>query len=208
MNIEFNSERWLSLKDFPNEIWKDIYFESRGILYDYRGLYQVSNYGRVKSLERITYYKHKLNEIILRGRIDKNGYIIYTFSKFLEKRLDIKAHRLVAFMFIPNPNPNFLNIVNHKDENKQNNFVDNLNWTTIKENNNFGTKRQKLSKPVKQFDINGNFIRDWASAYEVQKTLGYDSSGIAKCCKHKKPHYKGYIWEYSINEISRKVKEV
>lgn len=101
------------------EIWKDIP--------EYEGLYQISNYGRVKSLN----YRRMNKENILKPRVDKKGYIHYALKKNKMTK-EYKAHRLVALMFIPNPCNK--KQVNHKDFNKQNNFVDNLEWCTNGEN--------------------------------------------------------------------------
>ena len=179
------------------EIWKDINFIDNGIKYDYTSLYQISNYGRIKSLRRITHNNHIIEEKILKTRIDKDGYEIATLYKVWEKRKDFKVHRLVAFMFLENKNPKKLNIVNHKDGNRANNLVTNLNWFTTKENNNYGGANLKLSIPVEQYDINGNFIRYWNSANEVKKVLGYDNSSITKCCKGKLKTSHNYIWKYA-----------
>ena len=133
------------------EIWKDI----KG----YEGLYQVSNLGRVKSLERIIINsigkKKTVNEIILKPiQISKNiTYVRVNLCKNGIKKL-YSVHRLVAEAFIPNPNN--LPEVNHKDENKQSNFVyinengtvdlekSNLEWCTAKYNMNYGTARERM----------------------------------------------------------------
>lgn len=109
------------------EIWKDIF--------NYEGLYQVSNTGKVKSLERKSFNGHVLitnKERFLKFGNNGNGYLFVNLSKDnTQKRLYV--HRLVAFAFIPNP----LNkeTVNHKDGNKLNNCVENLEWCSQKENN-------------------------------------------------------------------------
>lgn len=117
-----------------DEVWKDIE--------GYEGLYQVSNLGRVRSLN----YNHTGEIKLLKQDISHNGYkraMLYKDGKM--KRYLV--HRLVAMTFISNPDD--LPIVNHKDENKTNNNVNNLEWCTYKYNNNYGTKKEKLSKSMK-----------------------------------------------------------
>ena len=111
-----------------NEIWKDIF--------NYEGLYQVSNTGKVKSLERKSFNGHTLiknKERLLKFGNNGNGYSFVNLSKN-GKQKQLYVHRLVASAFIPNP----LNkkTVNHKDGNKSNNCIENLEWCTQKENNN------------------------------------------------------------------------
>lgn len=124
------------------EIWKDI----KG----FNGIYQVSNLGRVKSIDRWIEYKSKngnLSRKLIKGKIftdcfDKGGYRSVTFS-YNSKNYYFSVHRLVAQTFIPNPDN--LPQVNHKDENPSNNCVDTLEWCTAKYNNNYGNHNQKLS---------------------------------------------------------------
>ena len=113
------------------EIWKDI----KG----YEGLYQVSNMGRVKSFN----YKNTGKEGILNGSKNKRGYKIVHLCKN-GKANHYLVHRLVAIVFIPNPN-NYPE-VNHIDENKTNNYVDNLEWCDGKYNLNYGTRNKRISK--------------------------------------------------------------
>lgn len=124
------------------EIWKDIK--------NFEGYYQVSNLGRVRSLDRIIVYnngrKHIHKGKILNLKPKKTGYI----DVYLQKQFDSKnflLHRLVAEAFIPNPN-NYP-IINHKDENPSNNCVDNLEWCTYEYNNNYGSRNSKLSNSRK-----------------------------------------------------------
>lgn len=111
------------------EIWKDI-DEIKGI--DYTGLYQVSNLGRVKGLK---------NKHILKQRLKNNGYCVLTLCKENKPKTYL-VHRLVAEAFIPNPN-NYPQ-VNHKDEDKTNNCVDNLEWCTKEYNMNYGTLIERM----------------------------------------------------------------
>lgn len=120
------------------EIWKDIYFVENGVEYDYRGLYQVSTHGNIKSL-----YQNGKERIL---KLDKNekGYLrtnLYKNGKIKKFRV----HRLVAHMFLTDSY--FENAqVNHKDENKENNHVSNLEWCDNKYNNNYGTRKIYYSK--------------------------------------------------------------
>lgn len=111
-------------------------------------------------------------------------------------------HRLVAKAFIPNPDN--LPMVNHKDENKSNNCVSNLEWCTNNYNLNYGTARQRIFKTIEknggykvrsiiQRDLNGNIVREWSNATAAAKELGIDCSRILVAC-HKS--YKGFLWEF------------
>ena len=184
------------------EIWKDIQ--------GYEGLYQVSNLGRIKSG-----YK----SIILQPGVCR-GYLIVNLYKD-KKGLSQKVHRLVAQAFIPNPENK--PTVNHKDGNKQNNCVSNLEWATIKEQNNHALKlglmenakkiraknmknitikylkkrSEKLKKPVNQYDLNGKFIKMYSSAFEACKINNFNNpSNIRNCCQGTTDTAYGYKWNY------------
>ena len=165
-----------------NEIWKDID--------GYEGLYQVSNKGNVKSLKWG-------KERILRPVIDRYGYYyIMLYNDSVRKRF--KLHRLVAQAFIPNPENKPQ--VNHKDENKLNNCVNNLEWSTAKENSNYGTRNERmgysLCKSILQYSKFGDFIKEWQSAVEVKRVLDINKSNITQCCKGKLKSSGGFIWRY------------
>lgn len=116
------------------EIWKDIS--------GYEGLYQVSNLGNVKRLERICNDGRIVKEKTMKTTIANNNYKMVIFE-INSVRKGFLVHRLVAQAFIPNPDN--LPQINHKDENKLNNCVDNLEWCSAKYNNNYGSKPHKMS---------------------------------------------------------------
>ena len=164
------------------EVWKDVF--------GYEGLYQVSNIGRVKSLK---YGKER----ILKPLKDGGGYIFVHLCKNGERKM-YKIHRLVAFTFLTNPQN--LSDVNHKDEDKTNNSVQNLEFCDKKYNCNFGTRNQRIaekhSKPVLQFTKSGEFVREWKSGMDVQKNLGYTQTNISACCLGKYKSAYGFVWKY------------
>lgn len=174
------------------EVWKDIA--------GYEGLYQVSNFGRVRSLERVVQHMHsgkltlpsKLKEPSFDGR-----YLFVVLSKD-GKRKQFSIHRLVAETFIPNPDG--LPCVNHKDENKTNNHVDNLEWCTYKYNTHYGTNieraRKKKGKAVNQYDLHGNLVNSWESLAEAERAAGYDHRRTSRAALGQRKTAYGYIWRY------------
>lgn len=175
----------LSLENLEGEIWLSIEgYEN----------YQVSNLGRVKSLRnRYGTYREK---ILKQGKM-KNGYLCVKLCK--EGKMKIcYVHRLVANAFIPNPNG--YRCVNHKDEDKTNNRVDNLEWCTQKYNVNYKNaiqrRAEKQSKQVYQYDKNRTLVAIYPSVAECGRQ-GFNFGHIAACCRGKLKHYKGYIWSYT-----------
>ena len=165
------------------EIWKDIL--------GYEGLYQVSNFGRVKSLERLIKYTE--NKIVLRKcriiktHTNKCGYVYVVLHKDGNKK-NYLVHRLVAEVFISNPDN--LPQVNHKDENKLNNSVENLEWCDAKYNVNYGTCIERRSKKRgRSVDVfkNDIFIETITSANLCAKKYKTTQSIIYRCCN------KGYF---------------
>lgn len=119
------------------EEWRDIVIEKNGVIYDYTGLYQVSNFGRVRSLGKGKTHKQ---EKILKTKQNKNGYLRVGLSKNGKKEY-FSIHRLVATAFIPNPD-NLLQ-VNHKNELKHDNVWTNLEWVTQQYNIQYSSYKRK-----------------------------------------------------------------
>lgn len=169
------------------EKWKDI----KG----YEGLYKVSNLGRVKSLERFDRIGRKIEGKILKAIKDKGYLFVHLYKDKTKKKCRI--HRLVAETFIPNP----LNkeTVNHKDENKENNNVENLEWMTVSENLNYGTHYERMaktkSKPIYGINMETGGILEYSSAMDAEKS-GFNNSHIISCCKGKRRYHKGFKWFY------------
>ena len=165
----------------------------------YEGLYQVSNLGRVKSLN----YNHTGIERILMSRKNRGGYLYVNLHKDGQRKT-ITVHRLVATAFISNPRN--LETINHKDEVKTNNTVSNLEWMSIKDNNNYGTRNKRLSetqindknksKEVQMFDRQGNLLATFPSTHEAERVTGIYHSHISKCCNGKIKSSGGYVWRY------------
>ena len=133
----------------------------------------------------------------LKGYIRKDGYVIISLSKG-GKKYKCYLHRLVAETFIPNPDN--LPQVNHKDENKTDNCVSNLEWITPKDNCNYGTRNERQglghSKPIEQYDLDGNLIKEWDSAAQVERDLGFNHQNISKCCLGQQKTAYNYKWRY------------
>lgn len=177
------------------EIWKPI----KG----YETLYEVSNCGRVKRLNYTAFCnggnqyskfscKKKLKEKFLCFGDNGHGYqFIILYKNKISKNFYV--HRLVAEAFIPNPNN--LPEVNHKDGNKQNNCVSNLEWCTNGENQKHAYKTG-LHKTIKiaQYDLNGNFIKNWNSIAEAQKQFNPDTHNIHKCIRDGRHKSYGFLW--------------
>lgn len=172
------------------EIWKEIK--------DYEGLYLVSNFGNVKSLDRFKVNDKFGNGYINKGRIlkprlnIKNGYCYVSLRGKTNKYCAI--HRLVAETFIPNPENK--PCVNHKNEIKTDNRVENLEWCTKFYNNTYNNKHKRCCKKVAQYDLNNNFIKLWNSAREIHNKLNIDYRNISACCLEKRKIAGGYIWKF------------
>ena len=114
------------------------------------------------------------------------------------------THRFIAECFIPNPNK--LLEINHKNEIKTDNRVENLEWCDRRHNINHGTRNKrvckslinhpKLSKKVSQFTKDGVFVKEWGSLHEIERVLGFRIGDISKCCNGKRNSAYGFIWKY------------
>lgn len=129
---------------------------------------------------------------------NNNGYLQVSLWKNGRPKYFL-IHRLVAEAFISNPYN--LPCVNHKDENKANNTIENLEWCTHEYNANYGTRNEKVSKtlgkPILQLRKDGSLVCMWPSAMEVQKQLHFNQSCISKCCRGKTHSAYGFKWCYA-----------
>ena len=175
------------------EVWLDIP--------SYEGLYQCSNLGRVKSLDRKVLSTKKVTfEKFLRGGIrkqqDRVGYKVVTLFKNGNRKTHY-VHRLVAKVFIPNPN-NYP-MVNHKDEDRTNNKVENLEWCTHQYNLNYGTslkrKNKKLSTPIVGVHVETGKKITFPSMMEAGRN-GFSQPSISACCNNKQESHKKYKWKF------------
>ena len=189
------------------EYWKSI----KG----YEGIYEVSNLGNVKALSRdikscygcTAHRKEKIMSV----QKDKYGYLVVPLTRNGRQKTR-KVHRLVASSFIQNPKN--LPCINHKDENKANNFVavesdgtvdfekSNLEWCTYKYNSNYGTAKYRWSdknkKKVSKYDICGNLLATYNSIREAAEANNARISGISMCCSGSKKYSvsAGYVWRF------------
>ena len=183
------------------EEWRDIE--------GYEGLYQVSNLGRVKSLDR--YVRQRYAFVFVQGRvltpmIDKDGYLRVNLYKDTKMKTHT-IHRLVAQAFLPNPDN--LPQVNHKDEDKTNNFISltnpddsNLEWCTNEYNVNYGTHNERMAKALTNHQafskpvlcIETGII--YPSVREVERQFGICQSSVSRCCNMKRNIAGGYHWKY------------
>lgn len=199
------------------EEWRDIA--------GYEGLYQVSDWGRVRSIDRVIKYLVKgkypakricKGQIIAPFKIN-SGYLSVTLVKS-SKGCNKTLHRLVAETFIPNPDSK--PCVGHKDCNETNNCADNLYWCTYPENNNHPITKERQIESFKKRDLSylhtsevenkiskslsksvvqlkdGAFVREWNSIKDAASFLGKSGGNITLCCKGKIKSIYGYNWMY------------
>ena len=179
------------------EIWKPIS--------GYEGFYEVSNLGRIRSLERIVECsdgrKRKIKDRTLKGSSYSGGYSGVTLHKDGCAKF-VNIHRIVAEAFVPNPLEK--EEVNHKDENPSNNHASNLEWVTHKENINYSTRTERARKAiveaqgraVRQLSRDGELVAEYESLSEACNATGTHVSNITKCAKGIYKTAGGYIWKY------------
>lgn len=188
------------------EIWKDVE--------GYEGLYQVSDMGNVRSFDRTIRVKRGNDEYdlpiqgrILRPQARMHGYLSVWLYKLDGRRKQESVHRLVATAFCERSDED--TEVNHKNEIKTDNRAENLEWCTRIENTNHGSAIQRRSetrkklrigwKAVRQYDLQGNFIKEYQSLAEAEKQTGISAGNICNYI-HNKNHYShvgGFKWKYA-----------
>ena len=214
----YNKELWFidyakitDIDNLPGEIWY-----SMGIVdgVDYTGYYEASNLSRARSINRYIIDKNGrvcfLKGKILKPTKENNGY--YTVSL---KRKNINIHRIIGALFVENDDPEHKTFINHKDENKLNNLPENLEWCTNKYNLFYGTAPERraktlkekyangeiilnpphIKKPVIQTDLEGNYIKTWDGAIDVEQ-YGYNSDMVNACCRQRTLTHKNCFWMY------------
>ena len=155
------------------------------------GKYVVLSNGEVWNMR---YYDNGNNIKKVKQRKNKDGYLrCYINGK------SVLAHRLIADCFLPNPNN--LPQINHINEIKDDNRVDNLEWCTANYNINYGTRNERdaktKTKTVYQYTKDGQFIAKYPSLCEVGRQLGYNIGAISMCCNGKRKSAYGYIWSFT-----------
>lgn len=183
----------------------------------YEGLYEVSDWGRVRSLDRyVEYYNPMFKKIskrfwkgiVLKKVKNTHGYYIVSLRDYNHKSHEGKIHRLVAKAFIPNlQNKPF---IDHINGNKTDNRVENLRWATPMENNNNPNtivnmrgiqngrqlNRKDQSKIVYQYTLDGKLINVYPSASEAARQMGCSFTTISKVCRGKRNKALNYKWTY------------
>ena len=184
-----------------SEIWKDVV--------GFEGLYKVSNKGNVYSVERISSQGNECGGFTLKPTITRGGYLqVKLYKDGIREHKYV--HRIVAKAFIPNPN-NYPEI-NHKDEDKTNNYMGNLEWCTREYNNNHGTRIERVaqaqSKKVRAVNVETGEVLTFNSTAEAG-CKGYDRGGVSAACRGVYKDnatgkliggdghtYKGHKWSY------------
>ena len=202
------------------EEWRTAVYD--GIVYE--GLYKVSNLGRILSLN----YRNTGKADLMTPFENTKGYLKVQLSKNGEYK-QCYVHRLIAETFLENPENK--PCINHKiegDEGKKINMVifnedgtineerTTIEWATYEENNNYATRNErsaktrtngKLSKPVLQFTLDGEFVREWPSTMECGRN-GFSQQHVSECCLGKRKSHKGFLWMFAEDYKEKQFKEL
>lgn len=182
------------------EVWKEV----KG----FEGLYEVSNKGRVRSLDRMV--RNREHDYHAKGRILKlytksSGYVFVRLADN-GKIKTLYVHRLIAEAFLLNPSNQ--SQINHKDENKANNLLENLEWCSASYNINYGDRSMKVTRTknkngsigaerqVVKYDLNDRFLEEYASVKIAAENNGVFRSNIYKCCCGKYKQTGGFKWKF------------
>lgn len=180
--------------DLEGEEWRSVGI-FKGI--DFTGYYEISNKGRVRSVDRYINFRGnpRFQHGVLLSPHKHKGYWQVMFSKD-GVQTNVLLHQAIAKAFIPNPN-NY-GYVNHKDENRSNNDVNNLEWCTFRYNLDYGTRVQrsaeKQSTPIIQLNIDGTFVKEWKSSRDAERNGGFVHGSILKCIDGVQNTHKSFVW--------------
>ena len=213
-NVVFNSKRWRSINDLEDEKW--------AVIKEYPN-YAVSNYGRVKRLEHYTdkyvdgvfFSTMHYKERIVKLSPDKRGYLGYRPFGEDKKLGQIRVHQEVARYFVPNPLN--LPVINHKNEQVDDNRYTNLEFCTYKYNSNYGTCQQRRSVSVKemrrnraisieQYTLDGDFVRHYSKKGEIDDA-GFNLKTVLRVCKRTQETAGGYVWRFTGDSFTKPVFE-
>ena len=171
----------------------------------YEGSYEISDHGRVRSLDRVIYQrhysgcmaKHFYKSQIIIPRVSELGYKTVGLVKN-SKQKHFSVHRLVGLHFLNKPEGK--NCINHLDANPSNNHVSNLEWCTQSENIKYaydhGTKRPPHLKPIGQYDDDWNLIKVWEGQTAASRALKIQQVNIGKAARGEREHAGGFRWKF------------
>ena len=174
-----------------SEIWKTID--------GYDDKYQISSYGRVRSIPRKVQFGNTqriTKEKIIKPCSNGNGYYYVSLGRGINNRKYI--HRLVCEAFLPNPDNK--PCIDHINTDRTDNRVENLRWVTHKENINNPLTIDKKSKPIVQLSKCGNHIKTWDSIKNAETELNL--THIWACCSGKRKTCGGYMWKYTSDQLT------